>query len=243
MNAVPLITAHTGCMNTPDNSLLSIETGLANGADIIEDDIRVTRDGVPVLSHDDAVRLADGSMGSLSHMTISELYENLSIPVVKLEQALHLVRCTGKTMNLDLKTDECIEPVSELVKRLGLIDRVFLSGCEADRARKAKHSNARLRKLLNVNAVRFLAGDFTEAVLQTVQDAKSAGCFGINVPYRLVEPYLLEKAAEYGLQIYIWTVDEEKDMRLYAGMGVHSITTRNVTDLVRIKKEMLAEGS
>ncbi|QWU16915.1 glycerophosphoryl diester phosphodiesterase [Paenibacillus sophorae] len=243
MNAVPLITAHTGCMNTPDNSLLSIETGLANGADIIEDDIRVTRDGTPVLSHDDAVRLANGSMGRLSQMTISELNEGQSIPIVKLEQALHLVRNSGKTMNLDLKADECIEPVSELAKKLGMIDRVFLSGCEADRARKAKHSSPRLRKLLNVNSGLFLNGSYTEAVLQTFQDAESAGCFGINVPYRLVEPYLLEKAAESGFQIYIWTVDEEKDMRLYAGMGIHSITTRNVADLVRVKKELLTEGS
>ncbi|BCG57299.1 glycerophosphodiester phosphodiesterase [Paenibacillus sp. URB8-2] len=243
MNAVPLVTAHTGCMNTPDNSLLSIETGLANGADIIEDDIRVTRDGVPVLSHDNEVRLADGSVGSLSQMTISELNESLSIPIVKLEQALHLVRCAGKTMNLDLKTDDCLEPVSELVEQLGMIDRTFLSGCEVDRARKAKHSNSRLRKLLNVDASLFLARSYTEAVLQTLQDAESAGCFGINVPYRLVESYLLEKAAEYGFQIYIWTVDREEEMRLYAAMGVHSITTRNVADLVRVKKEMLAEGS
>ncbi|MFD1773578.1 glycerophosphodiester phosphodiesterase [Paenibacillus rhizophilus] len=243
MNAVPLITAHTGCMNTPDNTLLSIETGLANGADIIEDDIRVTRDGIPVLSHDDAVRLSNGSMASLSQMTISELNESLSIPIVKLEQALHLVRCAGKKMNLDLKTDDCIEPVSELAQKLGMLDRIFLSGCEADRALKVRHSNSRLRKLLNVNAGLFLKESYSKAVLQTLQDAESAGCFGINVPYRLVEPYLLEKAAEHYFQIYIWTVDREEEMRLYAGMGVHSITTRNVADLVRVKKEMLAEGS
>ena len=51
-NARPLITAHSGCMGTPQNSLASVEKGIACGADFIEVDLNFTEDGTPVLSHD-----------------------------------------------------------------------------------------------------------------------------------------------------------------------------------------------
>lgn len=238
MNNFPLITAHTGCMDTPENTLLSIETGLVYGADIIEDDILVTRDGVLVLSHDDKVRLADGTEGLISDMTLSELNEGLSASIFTLEPALKLIADAGKVMNLDLKSDDCIGPVSDLVERLGLLDRVFLSGCEYGRARKAMQYNPRLNKLLNTDVQMFMSLSYMEAIQKTCQEARSAGCFGINIPYRLVEPMLLELASDYGLPVYIWTVNEEKQMRHFAEMGVHSITTRDVAALVRVKREV-----
>ncbi|OQP06094.1 hypothetical protein B1691_17245, partial [Geobacillus sp. 47C-IIb] len=51
----PLITAHTGCMNTPPNSIESILEGIKAGADIIEVDVRATKDGVAVLLHDEKI--------------------------------------------------------------------------------------------------------------------------------------------------------------------------------------------
>lgn len=239
MNNFPLITAHTGCMDTPENTLFSIETGLVYGADIIEDDILVTRDGVLVLSHDDKVRLADGTEGLISDMTLSELNEGLSAPISTLEPALKLIADAGKVMNLDLKSDDCIRPVSDLVERLGLLDRVFLSGCEYGWARKALLYNPRLNKLLNTDARMFMSLSYTEAIQKTCQEARSAGCFGINIPYRLAEPILLELASDYGLPVYIWTVNEEKQMRHFAAMGVRSITTRDVAALVRVKREVV----
>lgn len=44
------ITAHTGCMNTEENSLDSIKTGIENGANIVEFDLYFTKDGEPVLA-------------------------------------------------------------------------------------------------------------------------------------------------------------------------------------------------
>lgn len=42
----PLITAHSGCMGTAPNSLQSVAAGLRAGAEVIEVDVRMTRDGV-----------------------------------------------------------------------------------------------------------------------------------------------------------------------------------------------------
>jgi len=71
----PLITAHSGCMNKPDNTLVSTEIGLNLGADVVEDDIRVTRDGILVLAHDDRIHLQDGTRYSIAKMNYRELVE------------------------------------------------------------------------------------------------------------------------------------------------------------------------
>ena len=51
-NAKPLITAHSGCMRTPQNSIASVVKGIECGADFIEVDLNFAEDGTPVLSHD-----------------------------------------------------------------------------------------------------------------------------------------------------------------------------------------------
>ena len=47
------ITAHTGCMNTEENSIESMETGIENGAKIIEFDVNFLSDGTAILAHDE----------------------------------------------------------------------------------------------------------------------------------------------------------------------------------------------
>lgn len=187
MAQFPLITAHTGCMGTPDNSLASAQTALSLGADIIEDDIRVTRDGVLVLSHDDHVPCTDGQTGSLSSLTLQQLNDRAAEPVVLLETVLQLLLShPGKRMNLDLKTDACIAPVADLVHKLNAAEHVFLTGCPYSRALQAAQQAPSLKKLLNINTDRFLSGDYLSGVKQACEEAAHAGCFGLNVPYQLI---------------------------------------------------------
>jgi glycerophosphoryl diester phosphodiesterase len=245
----PLITAHSGCMNKPDNTLISAEIGLKLGADIIEDDILITRDGILVLAHDDEIHLQDGTMYSISKMTYSELSEldiqarqgsdPATIRLATMESFLQLIKSTGKIANLDLKADECIKPVSDLVEKYDMLDQVILSGCESDWAMKANLINPKLRKLLNANIPLFLTLDYEEAVEITCKDALAANCMGINIEYRLVKAELLETARNKNLPILVWTVNEEDQMERMAEMGVHSITTRNVQTLIDLKQKWI----
>lgn len=248
MKPCPLITAHTGCMGTPDNSLLSIETALSIGADIVEEDILITSDGVLVLSHDDNVYSVDGTEYRISRMSYAELSKldikarhgapGETIRILSLESVLPILQASGKKMNLDLKSDECIEPVSRLVEKNRLLEQVILSGCETSRAQKVNSTNPLLRKLLNVDISLFLAKNYMEAVQISCADAKSADCFGINVDYRVVQPELLQEAARHELDVYIWTVNTEAEMKHFIEMGVRSITSRNISALVKLKQEL-----
>ncbi|PWW34413.1 MULTISPECIES: glycerophosphodiester phosphodiesterase [Paenibacillus] len=237
MNKFPLITAHTGCMSHPDHSFESLEAALRLGVDIYEDDIRSTRDGVPVLAHDDDIALADGSCGSLSEMTLKELNTARLAPVPTLQDVLEQIRSAGKMMNLDIKTDSALEPVSALIERMGMTEMVFLSGCEFETAVQAGRYAPSIRRLLNVNMQSYGSLSYDEAVFQACANAREAGCFGINVPYQVVQPDLMEAVRRNGLAIYVWTVTESDDMRRLAQLGVDSITTRDPAKLIAVREE------
>jgi glycerophosphoryl diester phosphodiesterase len=245
----PLITAHSGCMNKPDNTLASAETELKLEADVVEDDIRITRDGILVLAHDDMIHTPDGTEYSISTMTYSELYEldirtlhgaeAETIRLATLESFLQLIKATSKIANLDLKVDECIRPVSDLVQKYDMLDQVILSGCESDRAIRVNQINPKLRKLLNADSQLFLTLDYKKAVEITCNDAIAAACFGININYRLVNSELVETARNKNLPILVWTVNDEAQMKHMVEMGVHSITTRHVETLVDLKQKWI----
>jgi glycerophosphoryl diester phosphodiesterase len=245
----PLITAHSGCMNKPDNTLASAETALKLGADVVEDDIRITADGILVLAHDDIIHLPDGTEYSVSQNTYSDLCEldfqtkhgdaAETIRLVTLESFLQLIKTSSKIANLDLKVDECIQPVSDLVQKYDMLDQVILSGCESERAMRVKQVNPKLRKLLNADIGLFLTLDYKEAVEITCNDAIAAACFGINLEYRLLRTELLETAGIRNLPILVWTVNDEVQMRRMVDIGVHSITTRNVQTLVDLKQKSI----
>lgn len=252
-NRFPLITAHCGSMNTIDHTLDSVQTGLRLGADVVEEDVRVTKDGIPVLAHDDEWVTVDGMKVSISQMTFEELRElqyevthgeqRETIRICRLEDMLPLIHASGKVVNLDLKVDESIEPVAALVKQYGMLEQAFLSGCEIDRAMLAERLNPEIRKLLNTDHNLFRTLPYREAMVKTCEDALAASCFGINIHYSIVNQELMAYTASLGLPVYVWTVNEEDLMVQYADLGVASITTRNVTALVELKQKMRGERS
>lgn len=237
MNGFPLVTAHTGCMGHPDHSFESLQAALTLGVDIYEEDIRSTRDGVPVLAHDDEIALADGSSSSLAGMTLKELNAGGSARIPALQEVLEQIREAGKIMNLDIKTDTALEPVSALVERMGMTEMVFLSGCEYGRAVKAGRYAPHIRRLLNVSIQSFGSLRYDEAIIHACAAAREAGCFGLNVPYQVVRQELMDAVRRNGLNLYVWTVKEADDMRRLAQLGVDSITTRDPAKLIAVRGE------
>ncbi|MCH1638484.1 glycerophosphodiester phosphodiesterase [Paenibacillus timonensis] len=237
MKQFPLMTAHTGCMGHPDHSLASLHAALALGADVYEDDIRATRDGRLVLAHDDEVRLADGRQTRLSDLTLEELDEQSIEERLSLESVLRSIKEAGRTMNLDIKSAACLEPAAAMLLKMEMTNQAFFSGCEYPVALEADRCARAIRKLLNVNIDSFLAGPYAEAVARACDEGRASRCFGLNVPYQLVRPELVDAAKQAGLAVYVWTVSEPEDMRRMAGLGVDSITTRNVAELLAVKNE------
>ena len=128
-----LVAAHRGLhTREPENALSSIEAAIAASADIVELDVRLSKDRAPVLMHDETLeRTTDGS-GPVARRTLSQLkvlrlrnargdLTDEKIPT--LAEALSVAR--GRVfINVDLKTTD-VEPVLSVIKEADMIGEVM----------------------------------------------------------------------------------------------------------------------
>ncbi|QNU31519.1 glycerophosphodiester phosphodiesterase family protein [Geobacillus sp. 47C-IIb] len=232
----PLITAHTGCMNTPPNSIESILEGIKAGADIIEVDVRATKDGVAVLLHDEKIVTPKGvrRVGDLSFKELHDL--DRSSRIFRLEEALSIVKEHHRIINLDVKEDSAIDPMIETIEKHKMRDYVIISGCERERANYLKNHYRLYQVLLNVGISLYetYKEDYESFIRKTCWEAIEASCCGININYQFCDESLVSYATIRCIPVWVWTIDEPDVMKKFLDMGVYSITTNEVKILVEL---------
>ena len=141
-----LVAAHRGAhIGNCENSVLSTKKSIEIGVDIIELDVKVTKDGVPVLMHDGTINRTTNGTGKVSDYTLEELQQfrlrswlgiltDERIPTF--EEILKLAK--GKIMiDIDLKTDN-LKPIVEVVKKMKMEDQIFYFDNDYDALRSIR---------------------------------------------------------------------------------------------------------
>jgi len=129
---VVLVASHRAVHHElPENSLPAIREAVRLGVDIVEIDVKVSKDGVPFLMHDGKVDRTTTGKGDPEEMTFSQLQELRLVAhgkvtgekIPTLEEALKITK--GKILvDLDLKTDR-LGAIIEVVRKTGTQDIVF----------------------------------------------------------------------------------------------------------------------
>jgi len=122
----------------PENSLKAIQASINLGVDIIEIDVKVSKDGIPFLMHDRTMDRTTNGKGDPEELTWDELQQlsivdkgkKTSYKIPSLEAALELA--DGKILvDLDLKTDR-VDKIMAVVKRLDMTESVFFFDSDYD---------------------------------------------------------------------------------------------------------------
>ncbi|MDY0091582.1 MAG: glycerophosphodiester phosphodiesterase [Candidatus Vecturithrix sp.] len=231
MNGFPLITAHAGCMDTAMNSLESVLAGIGAGADIVEVDVNVTKDGVAVLYHDHFVYAAAWQKIALVDLTFQELKTVTNM--IRLEEVLDVAMQYGVALNLDLKTPACAIPMAKAVRSRAMADQVLLSGCDQKDAVRVKQLCPEFQVLLNADkgAAAYDQNQYERYIQRTCHDAIAAACCGINMDYKDCRDDFLRYARLRCLPVLLYTIDERAEMQRLLKLGVHAITTNDVPTL------------
>jgi hypothetical protein len=126
----PLLIAHRGGVVTPripEGSLAAMREAARQGYDLVELDIRVTKDGAAVIFHDASLRAATGHPGAMAELTEAEArairFRKNDEPIPGLEQALVLCRQLHLGVMLDLKDPpraDVLQKIAALVRKHGL---------------------------------------------------------------------------------------------------------------------------
>ncbi|MBB3840439.1 glycerophosphoryl diester phosphodiesterase [Runella defluvii] len=127
-----LVASHRAAHNQfPENSIPAIKEAIRLGVDILEIDVKVTSDGVPVIMHDGTVNRTTTGKGKLEEMTFAQLNQLFLVEngkattekIPTLEEALLLAK--GHILvDLDLKTDK-MDAVLEVIQKTKTEDIVI----------------------------------------------------------------------------------------------------------------------
>lgn len=204
-----LVVSHRGdWRNAPENSLLAFQNCIDMGADMVELDLKKTKDNHLVLMHDDTIdRITDGH-GKPADYTLDELRKFhlknglgrptlLTIPT--LEEALML--CKGKILvNID-KGYEYFEDVYKLLVSTGTIGQVVIkSGHNLDKVRR--ENGAVLDKVVYMPIVNLEEPEAEKKIKEyaTMKPVAMECCFGKATPEAL---RLLKMVKECGSKVWI----------------------------------------
>jgi glycerophosphoryl diester phosphodiesterase len=136
-----IVIAHRGNRaRAPENTLESLRQAVALGADAIEFDVRVTRDGVPVIIHDPHVDRTTNGRGLVGSFTFKELrsfdasarspYATAApLPIPSLEEVLDAFRDTP--LVIEVKEVAAVEATERMIRQFGAQNRVLIGSAEA----------------------------------------------------------------------------------------------------------------
>lgn len=227
--------AHRGASSErPENTLAAYELAVAQGADVVEADVRVTADERLVVMHDQTVdRTTDGAgaVGALEFADVRALDAGDGERVPTPEEVLELARGRVR-VNLDLKELAAVEPTLELVRALDMSDSVtFISFLpEVWDAINVADPEAPVIHL--VSSAPALAGlAMGEAGSQSVAS-------GVGLAFGLVSHELVERLHRHGYGVFAWTVDDESEMRRLVDCGINGIVTNRPAALAEVLRQM-----
>lgn len=198
------ITAHSGCMDTPENSMESLYASIESGADIVEIDLRQTFDGTLVLSHELAVSDAN---------------------CVTLSEAFDYLRDKSVQINVDVKETRTLAALHDMIYRYELQDRVFLTGIGQGDVDNVQQDCPGIAYYLNYSPsrVKIFLSDYQQKLLALL---KESGAVGINCDHKYACSTLSNLLHDNGYKLSVWTVDKEKTMKRILVCSPDNITTR-----------------
>ena len=251
--------AHRGGAGlAPENSLVAFGTALDLGVSTLECDVHVSRDGVPVLSHE---RTYAGRI--IPRETWADLrgLRGGPEPLTTLGDLVALVRERGAQVDLNVETKfDVLHPheeapracfvaaVVDVVREADLLARCSVQSFDWAVLRMVREAEPRLRlnALTNTDyleidqpgASPWLAGldidDFGDSVPAA---AAHLGFDAISPSHTILTPAMVTEAHAAGLRVLPWTVDDEATMRHLVGTG--TATGAEVDGLITNRPDVL----
>jgi glycerophosphoryl diester phosphodiesterase len=248
----PTIIAHRGASwDAPEHTFAAWDLALAQGAEWIEQDLQLTRDGALVVVHDDTLeRTARGDSasctGRVRDRTLAELrtcdagtWFNAEFPDrAKPEFArerIHtldevLTRYAGRArFYIETKRPEDSPGLEDALVALLHRHRLAGPGADTSRVRLQSFSAASLHRLAalapEITRVRLLEDRIRVDSLAVILDGIARHAHGIGPSRRILSPQMIEAAHQRGLFVHVYTVNDPNVMAFMRRSGVDGIFT------------------
>ncbi len=252
----PLVIPHAGGDALfPEKTLYAYEHSIAMGGDVIDIDVSLTADGVPIAFHDSTLERTTNGTGRVQDATLADLADldaawnfhpeqhyplrgqEVTIPTI--EAILTEFPHTLATLDLkDLRT-EAVEPICSLLTALRRTNDVYV-GVDTDeqvmlfrQSCPQVHTSGTTAERRAIRAARE-AGDVTFVSAQLVGQP----AFLADDGSRRISADYLEFSHHLGTAVLTWVVDDPADMTDLIEMGIDGIYTRRPDVMIQLLRDM-----
>lgn len=230
-----------GSALAPENTIAAFDRGLACGADGLELDVHLSRDGVPVVIHDATLERTTDASGAVNTRLAGELarvdagarlairgeflFRGRGWGIPTLAEVLARYPAAPVIVELKESSAELARAVVDVVRAADALGRVCVGAFELGGLRVVRAlAPALATSAARVEVQRALLRVWCRLPLGAVPYA------GFQVPersgrIRVVSPRFVAAAARAGLGVQVWTVDTADDARRLLGGGVQALIT------------------
>jgi len=244
------IVAHRGAsLDAPENTIVSIELAIEQGADAIEIDVRETREGIPILFHDTTTsRTTDDQISRIvSNMTLEQIKE-LDVgswfgsdfsgeQVPTLEEALLIIQGKARIfIELKVNTENINQTVIQLIELYDLSSDVIILSFNKQQLIQIKEINPEIETLL-------LLSSFYGDIDALIKD-KRIDNFGFSEKLFIDNPGYVDAIHQNSKKVYAYTVNNDQKISSVVNNDADGIITdrpisareiaysKNVSDLL-----------
>lgn len=239
MSSRPRVIAHRGAAGLePEHTLRAYERAIELGADGVECDVRLTRDGVLVCVHDRTVDRTSNGSGVVSTMRLADLqrldfgsWHGEPAAVLTFEQLLVTILGAGRPMELAVET-------KHPTRYGGKVEQAVVATLERHGLATGRNPDGTTVRVMSfsppaIGRVRRLAPEVaTVQLMQRIPPNRRDGSLGAeattagpSLAAMRAYPDFVARAHEKGHEVHVWTVDAERDMDFLAGLDVDALIT------------------
>ena len=233
----PFVIGHRGLPSrAPENTIEGARLALGYGAEILECDVQLSRDGQVVVHHDDTLerttsgsgRVDAHSLAELEQLTVNRQFPGFMPPprLPSLQRYLQAFSADQAVHFLELKSADpaLIAPTVSLVEQLGMEDRVVFISFHPGQLRL-------LQELLPGASVGFLTDGLhdgePQAAATRVLDALAPFAATYNPGRRGLTAGFMDEAARHGVTVWPWTYRDLNEFSSAFLLGLGGLTTDN----------------
>jgi len=198
--------------HSPENTLASFEKAIALGVDMIELDVWLSSDKIPMVIHDETIDRTTSKMGLVTDYNAKEL-QHLGIPTLRDVFELVDNRCE---INVEIKTFSATQAVLNLIaKNTFDQSKILISSFDWNALQEVRFHDEDIR-----------IGVLTETDLDLAMAfAKFIKAEAIHPYYHLLTAENVEKIKEKGFKVFPWTINEPEDITFVKSLEVDGIIT------------------
>lgn len=202
----------------PENTLSSFQKAISLGVDMIEFDVRLSKDKQLVIIHDATVDRTTNGQGKVRNLTLEELKKldaggGEKIPTLPEVLALFKNKCQ---FNIELKVKNIAKPVVDLIQKENLVNRVLISSSDSTEILEVKKLNSQISTAILIN--------FRPSFFQTLFIlAQKNRAQAVNLKAEITQAKDIKFLKRKGLKVIIWTVDDPIQIKRFKKLGVDGI--------------------